>query len=301
MENLDPKTVEGFGVEWSRFNQSGVSEPELRRMWDNYFHIFPWDRLASGAIGFDAGCGSGRWARYVSERVGTLHCVDASDAALAVARSNLADRPNCHFHHASLAEMPFADGSMDFGYSLGVLHHVPDTSAALRACVRKLKPAAPLLVYLYYSFDNRPPWYSWLWRASNLMRRGISTFPRPAKVVAADLLAGSIYWPLARIAALAERCGVSPQPMPLAFYRKASFYTMRTDALDRFGTRLEQRFSADQIRSMLHEAGLENIRFSDRPPYWCAVGVRRTPAAEATAGGRSASTAASSGAATSTE
>jgi hypothetical protein len=47
---------------------------------------------------------------------------------------------------------------MDFGYSLGVLHHVADTEGALRAAVRTLKPGAPLLVYLYYAFDNRPRW-----------------------------------------------------------------------------------------------------------------------------------------------
>jgi ubiquinone/menaquinone biosynthesis C-methylase UbiE len=289
MKNLDHRTVEGFGVEWRRFDQSGVSEAELRRIWKTYFRIFPWERISRDAIGFDAGCGSGRWARYVSERVGALHCVDASDAALAVARRRLADRPNCRFHCASVAEMPFTDGSMDFGYSLGVLHHVPDTGAALRACVRKLKPSAPLLVYLYYSFDNRPRWYSWLWRTADLLRRGISALPAAVRVATADLIAASIYWPLARLAALAERCGISPELMPLAFYRKASFYTMRTDALDRFGTPLEQRFSAKEIRSMLQKAGLENIRFSDRPPYWCAVGVR------------SAKTPASSGAATSSE
>jgi hypothetical protein len=45
---------------------------------------------------------------------------------------------------------------MDFGYSLGVLHHLPDPRAGLAACVTKLKPGAPMLVYIYYAFDNRP-------------------------------------------------------------------------------------------------------------------------------------------------
>jgi 2-polyprenyl-3-methyl-5-hydroxy-6-metoxy-1,4-benzoquinol methylase len=44
---------------------------------------------------------------------------------------------------------------MDFGYSLGVLHHIPDAQKALSDCVKKLKLGAPFLVYLYYSFDNR--------------------------------------------------------------------------------------------------------------------------------------------------
>ena len=52
--------------------------------------------------------------------------------------------------------MPFADGTMDFGYSIGVLHHIPNTQLALNDCSRKLKSGAPFLVYIYYAFDNQP-------------------------------------------------------------------------------------------------------------------------------------------------
>ena len=50
---------------------------------------------------------------------------------------------------------------------------------------------------------------------------------------------------------------------------------MRTDALDRFGTRLEQRFTRKQVEMMMEAAGLEQIVFSDHSPFWCAVGRRR--------------------------
>ena len=43
---------------------------------------------------------------------------------------------------------------------------------------------------------------------------------------------------------------------------------------DRFGTRLEQRFTRAQIRQMMEQAGFERITFSDSPPYWCADGYR---------------------------
>ena len=49
---------------------------------------------------------------------------------------------------------------------------------------------------------------------------------------------------------------------------------MRTDALDRFGTRLEKRFTKNQISKMMEEAGLENILFSDLKPYWHVVGYK---------------------------
>ena len=83
--NLDSKTVEGFGDEWARFDQSGVSGAEMASIFDQYFRIFPWAQLPPDAVGFDLGCGSGRWARRVAPRVGRLHCIDASADALAVA------------------------------------------------------------------------------------------------------------------------------------------------------------------------------------------------------------------------
>ena len=144
-ENVDQKTVQGFGDEWSRFDQSDLEAQEHAQMFENYFHVFPWQALPQDAEGFDLGCGSGRWAKLVAPRVGRLHCIDPS-CALEVARRNLAGSYNCEFHSATVDSMPLADGSMDFGYSLGVLHHIPDTQAALDACIRKLKPGAPFLV-----------------------------------------------------------------------------------------------------------------------------------------------------------
>jgi hypothetical protein len=50
---------------------------------------------------------------------------------------------------------------------------------------------------------------------------------------------------------------------------------MRTDALDRFGTSLEQRFTRAEIQRMMEAAGLERVSFRDGAPYWCAVGYRK--------------------------
>jgi len=61
--------------------------------------------------------------------------------------------------------------------------------------------------------------------------------------------------------------------MPLSFYRDRTFYVMRNDALDRFGTKLEQRFSRREIAGMMRAAGLDEVRFSEKPPFWCAVGI----------------------------
>jgi len=275
--NLEPDTVAGFGVEWTRFDQSALAEAEAQRYFAQYFAVFPWHALPPDAVGADIGCGTGRWAKFVAERVGTLHCVDASVEALEVARRNLHDRVNCIFHHASVDDMDIADGSLDFAYSLGVLHHVPDTLAGLRSCVAKLKPGAPLLIYLYYALENRPSWYRVLWRSSDLVRRAITRLSPSLRTAAADAIAASVYWPLARTARLGERLGLPVSSLPLSAYRGSSFYTMRTDALDRFGTRLERRFTRAQIANMMTRAGMERVQFAQGIPFWCAVGYRRSP------------------------
>jgi SAM-dependent methyltransferase len=272
LPNVDRATVDDFGREWQRFDQSGASSAEVQRMFGEYFAVFPWDSLPRNPVGFDAGCGSGRWAALVAPRVGWLHCIDASADALAVAQKRLGGLSNVEFHATPLEAMPLADNSMDFGYSLGVLHHLPDPAAGLAVCVRKLKRGAPMLVYIYYAFDNRPAWFRTLWRASDLLRRALSRAPFRVKSVFAELLAACVYWPLARSAQLCERLGGNVANWPLGAYRWRSYYAMRTDALDRFGTRLEHRMTKAQIKTLMENAGLCEIRFHDAVPFWCVVG-----------------------------
>lgn len=210
-----------------------------------------------------------------AQRVGKLHLLDASEEALSVARGNLSDAANVAFHLASVSDIPLPDNSLDFAYSLGVLHHVPDTTGALRHIASKLKPGAPFLVYLYYALDNRPIWFRAIWRATNMARVLISRLPAWLRLVVSQLIAATVYWPLARLIALLDRLGISTHSLPLEAYKDLSFYTMRTDAYDRFCTSLEKRFTRRQIDQMLGEAGFDRILFSEEVPYWCAVGRKR--------------------------
>jgi SAM-dependent methyltransferase len=273
-DNVDPKTIAGFGREWEQFDQSKLVGEEYDDVFAGYFGIFPFEDLPPLAEGFDLGCGSGRWAAGVAPLVGKLHLIDPAEQALDVARKRLEGFGNVSFHLAPADAIPLPDGSQDFGYSLGVLHHIPDTARALADAVRKLKPGAPFLLYIYYKLENRPAWFRFLWRGSDAVRRIVSRLPFPVARGVTSVIAAIVYWPLARLALVAEKRGRDPSAIPLGAYHDRSFYTMRTDALDRFGTRLEQRFTRGQIEQMMRDAGLKQIRFSDQPPYWVACGIR---------------------------
>jgi SAM-dependent methyltransferase len=272
-DNLDIEVVESFGQEWKSFSQNNLPEKEHIDQFNDYFNVFPWELISEDSVGFDAGCGSGRWALLFAPKVKILHCIDPSEA-IDVARNNLKDLTNCIFHKIDISNLPLTDGSMDFGYSLGVLHHIPDTKKALRDCVIKLKVGAPFLLYLYYSFDNQPSWYRWIWKLTDILRQVIWRLPHKGKLLICGLISFLIYYPLARSARVFEFMGGSIHSWPLSAYRNQSFYFMRTDALDRFGTKLEQRFSKKEIEKMMNESGLKNIKFDENAPFYCAIGIK---------------------------
>jgi len=63
--------------------------------------------------------------------------------------------------------------------------------------------------------------------------------------------------------------------MPLSAYNNKSFFIIRNDALDKFGTRLEQRFSKKQVEEMMRNCGLEDIVISPLTPFYHAIGKKR--------------------------
>lgn len=274
LKNFDADTVESFGDEWSRYDQSVLSGDEGFKIFNDYFHVFPWEKLPPDSEGFDMGCGSGRWAKFVAPKVGKLHCIDPS-SALDVARKNLSEFESVDFICSSVSDTPLLPNSQDFGYSLGVLHHVPDTEAAIKSCVHLLKPGAPLLLYLYYSFDNRGLIYRIMWHLSDYFRRCIHRLPPGIKHFSTDVIAVLVYYPFARLSLFFDKLGIKASGLPLYYYRNHSFYTMRTDSRDRFGTPLEQRFSREQIEVLMERGGLTEVKFSERAPFWCAVGLKK--------------------------
>ena len=271
MKNIDKKTVDGFGEEWSKYNQSSIPDDELEKTWNQYFDMFSLEELGNDSEGFDMGCGSGRWAKIVANKVHLLNCIDPSEKALNVAKRNLSNFSNIRYFNASVNDNILKENSQDFGYCLGVLHHIPDTLEGIKACARLLKKDAPFLLYLYYNFENRSFFYKLIWRLSNFHRKIISLLHPKAKIFITSIIAYLIYFPLARFALVSEKLGIDVSNFLLSDYKNKPFYFMRTDALDRFGTQLEKRFSKDEIQTMLQEAGFQDIRFSKNMPFWVSI------------------------------
>ncbi|HEX2535093.1 MAG TPA: class I SAM-dependent methyltransferase [Chitinophagaceae bacterium] len=274
-ENIDMVTVESFGDEWQAFH--GFEEQEIMKLGDEYFDIITPAMINDRTTVLEVGCGSGRFLKYLSRKAGFIVGVDPSHAVLA-ADDLLGVNEKVMLVKASANDLPFHPESFDFVYSIGVLHHIPDTFRAMQACVDKVKKGGYFFTYLYYDLDNRGFLFRTLFNASTLVRKGVSRLPGKAKRAVCNLLAVGFYMPFVGLSRLLKMAGVGESvrsKIPLYGYENKSFYIIRNDALDRFGTPLEQRFTKAQIRDMMERCGLEDITFSNNIPYWHVVGKKK--------------------------
>lgn len=273
--NIDKKTVDSFGEEWSDFNKFDSSEIEL--LGGEYFDIVTNEIINSESVIADFGCGSGRFSKYWQGKVKKIYAIDPSNAVLA-ADKLIGKDDNIEIIKASISDLPFDDNYFDFGMSIGVLHHIPDTQMAMIDCVKKIKVGGFFYVYLYYKLDNRGILFRSLWKLSDLIRSMVCLLPHTFKSIVCELIAGLFYMPFVFLTRLLKAINVPKDiwmKLPLSAYHNKSFFVIRNDALDRFGTPLEQRFTKNEIEEMMIKAGLQNIVFSDKMPYWHAVGQKK--------------------------
>lgn len=189
-------------------------------------------------------------------------------------QKNLNNFENTTFVHSTIDVMPIEPNSMDFAYSLGVPHHIPDTESALKSAVKILKPGAPILIYVYYNLAEKPQWYRVIWKITDIFRKNLASKPYFVKLFVSNILAIFVYYPLSRISKILHKLKLNSSNIPLNFYADKSIYTMRTDSLDRFATRLEKRYSKDEVQKLMNSAGLVGVDIASSSPYWCTVGFK---------------------------
>jgi len=271
-QNLDQQVIDSFGQEWAAFD---YAESETDEALDAQFMAYctPVDLTqfnAKSAVAADFGAGSGRWASRLLPYFSLVYAIEPSDGANKVLKNKFSKESRMKILQETVGANSIPSGSLDLAMSLGVLHHIPDTGLAIKDVAGKIKSGGIFLCYLYYKLENKPLYYRGLFWTSNLLRWVISRLPHAMRRLIAQAIAALVYLPLARTAKLVNQTGKNVSNFPLHHYSNMPFVMLQNDALDRFGTRLEQRFSKMEITAMLNNAGfdLSTLKFSDVEPFW---------------------------------
>lgn len=270
--NLDQQVIDSFGHEWSAFD---YAESETDDALDSQFLAYctPIDLTqfnSKSSVAADFGAGSGRWTSRLLPHFSLVYALEPSDGANKVLKNKFSKESRMTIRQETVGANSIPSGSLDLAMSLGVLHHIPDTGLAIRDISSKIKSGGYFLCYLYYKLENKPFFYRGLFWASNSLRWVISRLPYALRKLIARVIAALIYLPLARTSKILGNKGKDVSNFPLHHYADMPFVMLQNDALDRFGTRLEQRFSKKDIIEMLDIAGfdLSTLTFSEREPFW---------------------------------
>jgi len=280
-ENLDQGVIDGFGHEWAAFD---YAETKTAEALDAQFAAYcaPLDlglfNPATSVAG-DFGAGSGRWSSRLAPHFSLVYALEPSDGASKVLRKKFESDPKIVVLQETVGMNSIPVASLDLAMSLGVLHHIPDTALAIKDVSRSIKPGGVFLCYLYYNLENKPTYYKVIFKGVNIVRRVISASPQKVRRLSATIIAAVVYWPLARLSKALSKFGRDTSNLPLHHYADMPFVMLANDALDRFGTSLEQRFSKAEITEMLRAADfdLTTLKFSEIEPFWTfAVNKKNT-------------------------
>jgi SAM-dependent methyltransferase len=271
--NIDNDVVKSFGEEWLKFQY--FSDEMIAICAKEYFDVVSDGIINKDSYVLDIGCGTGRWTKYLTSRVNFIEAVDPSNSIFA-ADNLLGNIKNVRLTKAGIESLPFNDETFDFVMCIGVLHHTPDPQKALHDCLKKLKKGGYFYCYLYHNLESKNWFSKALFWSGELVRKLVCKLPMPAKAFACDILAVVVYMPFILCVRLLIVLGFKKTAlkMPLAAYHNKSFFIIRNDSLDKFGTKLEHRYSRQEIETMMSQAGLQNIIVSEGIPYYHAIGKK---------------------------
>jgi SAM-dependent methyltransferase len=253
--------VGSFGYQWNTFAKAQLDSANgTTRSRDTFEEKTGWPvESLRGLRVLDAGCGMGRFAEVCADAGADVHAIDLSSAVEAAAR-NLGARPNLSFYQADIMNLPFADGTFDAIYSIGVLHHTTDTRQAFMSLIRLLKPCGRIAIWVY-STENRVRIGSEVWRLLT---------PRLPKAML--LKACRIAIPLYHMQRVPVLRTITAMALPTSLNPDPEWRWL--DTFDWYSPRYQWKHTYEEVERWFEEAGLRQI---ERGPF--AVSVRGTRAA----------------------
>lgn len=238
--------TDSFGFQWNYFAKSQLDSANgSTRSRDAFVEKtgFTLEELRGKRV-LDAGCGMGRFAEIAAGAGAEVHAVDLS-AAVEAAQSNLAGKGNLSFYQGDILNLPFAEATFDYIYSIGVLHHTPSTRRAFMSLVPLLKPGGSIAIWVYSKRLR-------LMVGSEIMRPLTSRLP---KRLLLKLCRVAI--PLYYIHKIPVLGTVSAALLPTSLNEDPEWRWL--DTFDWYSPRYQFKHTSDEVESWFREAGLTSL------------------------------------------
>lgn len=266
-------TQKKFSFGWSKFAKKEIDKQWYKDSF-SYLEYMPADIFkGKGKLGMDVGCGSGADMTYLSRYEPDIVGIDISNS-LIVTRENIKKFRNLHLAQADIYNLPFKNGTFDFVYSFGVLHHLPDPEKGFRALVEKVKKDGRVIIYVYEDFSERSALERLLLKAVNFFRIITTRMPAPVLYVLCIIISPlvliccSLPYQVLRRMAITKRIA---QKMP--FRHTTKLDCIVSDLYDRFSPPIEKRYARKEVEDWFKRAGLKDVNIINYRG-WVAWGTK---------------------------
>lgn len=260
---LTRKTIADFGEQWTTY----VGNEGVYGSTDYFFDIVSPLLTAEelrGAVVADIGSGTGRIVMMLLDAGARIvHAVEPSAAFDILMRNTREAADRIVYHRIRGDELPAGLG-LDLVVSIGVIHHIPEPAAVMRAIYHGLRPGGRCVLWLYGREGNE----LYLGLATPL--RWVTTqLPHAGLVVLCHALNGVV----GVYARAARRL-----PLPLAGYMRNVFGKMdrRTRYLaiyDQLNPAYAKYYRRDEAMALLSDAGFIDVQTHHRHGYsWTVSG-----------------------------
>lgn len=243
-QQLHDVYADSFGYEWNNFDW-------LRK--EDEYEFFAITDLAKedlkGKVVLDAGCGGGRFARFVNNYCNEFVGFDYS-IAVETAYKLCRDNADAHFVQCDVNKHPFKPNTFDFVYSHGVLHHTPDTKA---------------------SFDNLPSLvkqdgclYIAVFRKSFVLLRRADGFSR-------YILNKLDYQILSKVCGILSNLNKLPYA---SFFKRFFWFSLQKSRevricslFDWYTPKYHYEFTVQEVKRWFYDAGFKSVGYINAWPY----------------------------------
>jgi SAM-dependent methyltransferase/uncharacterized protein YbaR (Trm112 family) len=258
------RTLQSYSYQWRRFKQM---LPHWERVFLESIHPVTRD-FFPGKVGLDAGCGFGRSLAYAAAYGAETIGVDLSEAVES-ARANTRHLDTAHVVQGDIYHLPIREGSLDFAYSIGVLHHLPDPKAGFLEVARRVAPGGSVFIWVYSRGRGRQI-------ACFTMMRAISTKLPYRALGALCWIGAALQWALwiAPFKLLSRFRLTRPlaDRLPFTFHARFPFYVLHTDWFDGLSVPLVNYYKEGEIATWFRDAGLTQPGLD---PEWGQAGGGR--------------------------
>jgi SAM-dependent methyltransferase len=262
--NLWGRTIRDFGKQWQRYQDTSGFFGSMELFSDILFPFLKPEDIRGCRVA-EIGSGSGRIVNMLL-RAGARNVLatDPSDA-FEILCNNIEQPEKVTCLKIAGDQLP-GDGDLDYVFSIGVLHHIPDPKPVVKAAFRALRPGGKFLVWLYGKEGNRL--YLSLVHPVRFITKHLPHWGLAA-------LVWMLYGPIVIYTRLCHRL-----PLPLRGYLLNIFEKMAPDKrrliiYDQLNPACARYYTKSEAERLLVDAKFQNVQIHHRHGYsWTLVGTK---------------------------